>query len=122
RSVDQLGRLIECLHGPLEVSDDAIEPDPAQPGGCLELAAGFGDQHDGSLAVEDRPAPGRERSPKPDVQCAEQVGALELGRVAAVEQLGARFSETDYPLERQRLKLSLERLVEGGVLPRIELR
>ena len=103
RSVDQVGSRVQRLHPAVQVAGDGVEADPPEPGGRLDLAPGLGDQHDrlarGRAACRTR---WRSDPPRPTLTRPAEVRALELRRLAGVEQLRPVGDQLEHPLERQR--------------------
>ena len=92
---DELGVLLEGPHAALQIAADDVEADPSEPHRCLLLAPRLRDDGHRRTGVEDRPAPGGVAAAEADVEAARQVGGLEVGRIARVEDRAALLSQLE---------------------------
>ena len=85
----QLRPRLEAVQPVLEIADDVIEADAAEPHRRLVLASRVGDDHDRLLAAQHRAGPRGVLPAEADVDAAGQVRGGELRRIARVEDLRA---------------------------------
>ena len=117
------GRGSSGEHASVEVSGDDVEADASEPERRLLLASRLRDDHDRRLLVEERPGPGRIAAAEADVDAAARGGRPRTrpGRARRAPGRRSLWSASTL-LERERLQLPLERLVERRPLLCVENR
>ena len=112
----------EAVQPVLQVADDVIEADAAEANRRLVLAAGVGDDHDRTLAIEDRAGPGRVLAAEADVDAAGKMRGGELAGSRVSRICAAGPLQRQHQLQRHRVQLARQRLVQRRPLLAVQHR